>query len=300
MKQYTIGAVAQLTGLSQDTIRAWERRYQAVTPDRTDTKRRVYGEGQVKRLRLLKAAVDAGHSIGVAAGMTDDELGELTAVDASATATGDATFAIETLLSAVDKFDSDLCERTVGACLATGPLDLSLGEILIPALRETGDRWHRGEVSIAQERMISSCVRRLLSARLQAMRATDSAPVVIAGTLPGETHELGALMAATVAAQHACRVEYVGTALPAAEYVRLAKALDARVVALSFINDPSDPASRTELATLEKELPSPAQLWIGGTAGKKLADQLGSTGARHFADIFEFEVALKDLLAVEG
>ena len=65
-RRYPIRAVARLTGLPLDTLRAWERRYEAVVPER-GPRGRQYTEAQVERLRLLKEAVDQGHAIGTVA-----------------------------------------------------------------------------------------------------------------------------------------------------------------------------------------------------------------------------------------
>ena len=74
--QYPIRAAASLTGLSIDTLRAWERRYQAVTPNR-GKRGRAYGEGHIRRLILLRDAVVRGHAIGQVAGLEDGELEKL-------------------------------------------------------------------------------------------------------------------------------------------------------------------------------------------------------------------------------
>ena len=73
-----IGAVARRSGLSQHTIRIWERRYDAVTPERTDSNRRLYSEEDVARLTLLNRAVQAGHRIGDIAGFPTAKLEKLT------------------------------------------------------------------------------------------------------------------------------------------------------------------------------------------------------------------------------
>ena len=67
---YPIRAVSRLTGISIDTLRAWERRHDAVTPVR-DERGRMYTDADVARLRLLRQAVEQGHSIGRLAGLTD-------------------------------------------------------------------------------------------------------------------------------------------------------------------------------------------------------------------------------------
>lgn len=72
--EYRIGTVSKLTGVDPHTIRAWERRYRAIVPRRTDGGTRLYGDGDVHRLRLLKAVTDAGDAIGVVANLSDGDL----------------------------------------------------------------------------------------------------------------------------------------------------------------------------------------------------------------------------------
>jgi hypothetical protein len=59
---YSISAVAKLTGIPLDTLRAWERRYRTVIPKRA-ARGRVYSEEQIQKLLLLRRAVNQGHSI---------------------------------------------------------------------------------------------------------------------------------------------------------------------------------------------------------------------------------------------
>ena len=73
---YPIRAVSRLTGIGIDTLRAWERRHSAVTPIRDD-RGRMYTDADIARLRLLRGAVEQGHSIGRLAGLTDAELRHL-------------------------------------------------------------------------------------------------------------------------------------------------------------------------------------------------------------------------------
>lgn len=74
--KYRIGTVAQLTGLTADTIRMWERRYATVSPVRTDGGTRLYGDAEVTRLQLMRALTEAGDPIGAIAQMSTQELRE--------------------------------------------------------------------------------------------------------------------------------------------------------------------------------------------------------------------------------
>lgn len=71
---YKIGAVSRITGIGSETLRAWERRYRAVTPLRTASGDRNYSRDDVAKLLLLKSLVDAGISIGTIAGLDTEQL----------------------------------------------------------------------------------------------------------------------------------------------------------------------------------------------------------------------------------
>lgn len=72
--RYRIGAVSRMTGIALPTLRMWERRYQLVEPERTPAGGRLYNREHIARLSLLHAAVQAGHSIGTVAHLSDDDL----------------------------------------------------------------------------------------------------------------------------------------------------------------------------------------------------------------------------------
>ena len=63
-EDFSIGTVSRLTGLTQHTLRVWERRYKAVQSHRSEGGRRLYSNDDVERLTLLKALVDRGDRIG--------------------------------------------------------------------------------------------------------------------------------------------------------------------------------------------------------------------------------------------
>jgi len=72
--QYGIGAVAKLTGLTDHTIRVWERRYGAVVTQRAPNGRRVYSTADVEKLGFLKRLTDQGFSIGQIASSSVEQL----------------------------------------------------------------------------------------------------------------------------------------------------------------------------------------------------------------------------------
>jgi len=73
---YRIGAVSRLTGISADTLRIWERRYQVVDPQRTEKGGRLYTQDDVTRLTMIKTLVDQGHAISTVANLDGPELSQ--------------------------------------------------------------------------------------------------------------------------------------------------------------------------------------------------------------------------------
>src|SRR5215218_7868055 len=86
--RHPIGVVARRTGLKPDLIRAWERRYGAVEPGRTETRRRFYSDDDVERLLLLRRVVSTGRGISQVAGLSNEELAESFLVRCLAAAQG--------------------------------------------------------------------------------------------------------------------------------------------------------------------------------------------------------------------
>lgn len=73
---YGIGAVARLTGIRLESLRAWERRYRVVTPRRSDGNQRLYSREDVTRLQLIKQLVDRGHAVSSVAALSEQVLRE--------------------------------------------------------------------------------------------------------------------------------------------------------------------------------------------------------------------------------
>lgn len=83
---YRTGAAARLGGLPVETLRVWERRYSLSEAQRSERGQRLYSAEQVARLGLLKQLVDQGHSIGVLAGLSHEQLQSMLGLDGQARA----------------------------------------------------------------------------------------------------------------------------------------------------------------------------------------------------------------------
>ncbi len=299
--RFSVKAVSLMTGLTPDVLRAWERRHGVVSPGRAGNSRRFYTEEDVERLRLLADAVRRGNSIGTVARLDNTELTELltAASTETPTRTSNRSDYVDTLMKGVEEFDPTSCERSLGMAFATMPVREVIDEIVFPVLAETGARWRRGDLTIAQERLISTVVRRIALNLLTTSSSPGRSPRIIFATPPGETHELGALLASLDASTSGVPSEFVGTDLPGREIARIADQLGADVVALSII----EPASLDRLADEIRDVTTYSargvDLWIGGPAAARLRAELGDTDARYLESFPELRRRLT-LLGAAG
>ena len=284
---YPIRAVAKLTGLSIDTLRAWERRYQAVTPQRGE-RGRVYEEGHIRRLLLLRDLVDRGHAIGQVAHLSDGELERLLAGPPAAEgftkpeAKGLAGVdGLKPLVAAIDQFDGAGANIRLGRLAVLLPADELVGKVVLPLMRLVGDRWQNGTLSIAQEHMTSAMMRNLLGGLVRLHTPSAGQARILFATPVGELHEFGILAAAMLAVAGGFEPVYLGPDLPGREIVAAAQRTSAAAVILGV--KAAEPASETiaDIRWVASELPKRTELWLGGDAPNKALS--GVRRARTFA-----------------
>ena len=259
---YPLGAVVRLTGLGEHTIRAWERRYSAVTPGRTPGGTRRYSAHDVARLRLLREGIEAGHRISDLASHSDADLERLLSPPAEATAPEGSP--LNAIRSAVERLDLQALDGLLSLQFVTLGPEPFARRVAAPLLCEIGERWEHAESSVASEHLLSSVTRGILGVALRAASANRSGPRVLFTTPQGELHEFGALIAAIVALSAGAAITYLGPNLPADEVVGAAHQLDADAVALGVVRL-APAATRKYLKELRKELPERVALWIGGS-----------------------------------
>ena len=275
---YPIRAVSRLTGIGIDTLRAWERRYGAVTPTRDD-RGRMYSEADVARLRLLNGAVEQGHSIGRLATLSNDQLRDLCGAAVSAPLPTRAT-PIDTtaLLTALREYDAVGLDQELSRLAAVlRPLAL-LQEVLMPVLTQVGDDWHRRRTRIAQEHLMASTMLNLLGAFLRLYARREASVRLMFATPSGERHEIATLGAAMLAASAGLGVSYLGPDLPAREIVDSIEPAGAQVLVLGLTTASADKTRERELKTIVRDLTDGVELWAGGRGAERHASIIRPRG----------------------
>lgn len=295
---YSIKAVSQATGLSIETLRAWERRYRIVEPVRDGNGRRSYRPEDVVRLRKLREATERGHPISRLALLSLDELGKLLVEPepGHSRRAASAGFA-EKIVKAAENYRPGDVDQLLAMALALQPLSQFVNDVLSPLLNEVGDRWHSGEFNVAQERIVSSAVRKQVGQVLDTYSRIATGPLMVLTTPSGERHELGILMAALLAAAQNVRCHFLGADLPADAIATYASRVGADIVALSVVMSEDLNVVTDELGRLALFLPEHIGLWAGGVGFSRLDPSRLPARLRFFEDFRQFEQEVELLRA---
>lgn len=269
---YSIKAITTLTGLTAETLRAWERRYQGILPARSENGRRQYSAQDLEKLSLLAELTRSGHAISKIVGLDREALRELQRqaepdLHASSRLIGQ-------LMSDLMDYRIDRCEQLLKrALLACGTLDY-VREILLPALNKVGELWHQQQISIAQEHMFSGCVKRIVLSLVsnQSGHAAASGPAMLFATPSGEAHEFGILVSCLLAAAQGFRCYYLGADLPGPDIRQAIERLNPDIVVMGLVRTPVEITTRQQLDILcHGDAQRNPLIWLGGEGACQLA-----------------------------
>ncbi len=219
--RYTIKAVCARTGIRPVTLRAWERRYEILTPYRSDNRYRLYSERDVALLRWIKSRVDDGISISSAANELRSMVRNGLWPEALPTAPSVTKISnippkryAHQLYQALIEHNEGQAGDILREAQSSFDLKTTLMQVITPALVEIGLAWYHGKVRITTEHFASAYLRGRLLSLLQAYSVRRNAPRILIGCAPTEQHELGSLMFAILLRSEGYRVEFLGPDIP--------------------------------------------------------------------------------------
>lgn len=204
-----IGELGRRHGLSPDVLRAWERRYGLLSPERSPGGFRLYTPDDDARVAAMRRHLTQGYSAAVAARMVLDT------PPPSPLAAGDAALARarEDLVAALEGFRDLEAQELIDELLAGAGVETVLRDVVLPCLRELGDRWEKGLVSVAQEHFASSVLRGRLLALARGIDG-GGGPRALLACPSGEQHDLGLLCFAVGLHERGWRVTFLGADTP--------------------------------------------------------------------------------------
>ncbi len=263
---YRIQMAAELSGVKEGLIRAWERRYGVLKPARSPGGYRTYTQADIEVLKRLKRLTEEGVAIAQAVKLLPSIRREAKEVEEHAPPSRKLSREEQLnvwcaeILEAGKQLDQLKIEAVLDAAIEWLPPLSFFDGLVVPLLREVGDRWHKGQLGIAEEHLISHSVRqKLISLWVKAPRRAKHHVVCVC--LGEEQHELGLLGAALRFRHNGYRVTFLGARTPVEQVARLAQVVKPDLIAVSVVNDAGVEDQLTQLAAA---LPAGTKVLVGG------------------------------------
>jgi DNA-binding transcriptional MerR regulator len=230
--RFRIGELSYRVGVSPDVLRAWERRYRLLRPSRSAGGYRLYTEHDEWRVRLMQQKLWTGLSAAQAAQ-------EVARMEPEGDLSEDS---IETphrlaqqLGASLESFDEDVAHELLDRLFGLHGLERAIRDALMPYLRELGDRWARGQVTVAQEHFAS----RLIEGRLLSLARgwnRGPGPRAVLACPSGEQHTLPLVCFGLVLRSRGWRNVYLGADTPPSTVHMAVDTVSADVVVLSAVS----------------------------------------------------------------
>ena len=240
--RFTIKVVSERIGVKPVTLRAWERRYNLLDPNRLDNNYRLYSDRDIQVLRWITVRMDSGLSISTAVreyhelranGIWPESPPAITIPKSSQKTKASPKVYSEQLFTALTSHNEEKAKEIIDSIQPVFDLETIFFEIFNPCLYEIGEAWYRGEIRIATEHFASGFIRGILMNLLQAFPVNSHAPKLLVGCAPGEFHEIVPLMLSILLRREGYRVEFLGSDLPVDDLVAYAEDVTPDMIILS-------------------------------------------------------------------
>jgi len=242
-----IGELARRVGLSPDVLRAWERRYKILDPERSPGGFRLYSDADIARVVAMQQHLATGLAPAQAAARARAER------DAARPNEFDGD-PIAELRTALEGFDEGTAHRAIDHIMERFAIESVVTNVVFPYLRDLGDRWESGEITVAQEHFASRVLRSRLIGR---GRGWDdgTGPRAVLACAPDELHDLPLVCLGLALREQGWRITLLGADTPIDTVMTTAETLDQDLTVLSFMIGSTFEECRQELAELARRTP---------------------------------------------
>ena len=235
---YSISFISNACGVKPHTIRTWEKRYNAFSPDRTDGGQRIYSEDDLTKGRLIVSLLEQGHSISRLAGKSLQDLQALIFDEKIESLQSNkmlTSVGIKKLLTHLSNFDlSQISSEMVRLRLSIGAKEF-IFKVLIPIIQAVGRMYLDGKYSVTQEHIISTIIRYQLS-QINLPDSENSTDSIILATPEGNLHELPILIADILCQLNRISTYYLGASHPAVCLSEAVNELKSKTIVLGVVS----------------------------------------------------------------
>jgi len=212
--KFSIKDLENLSGIKSHTIRIWEKRYDLLEPDRTDTNIRSYDLSSLRKILNVSYLKNAGIKISTIASLTTAEIEKQ--VRNLAIRNNKNDHAVQELKLAMVNFDQFMFQRVYDSVLKEVGFSGVFYDLFIPFLEELGYLWQSKTINIAHEHFISHLIKQKVLINLEKVQyqeATNNDKVYVLFLPENEMHDLGLLFLNYELLKKGCKTVYLGASM---------------------------------------------------------------------------------------
>jgi DNA-binding transcriptional MerR regulator len=282
--RYPIQVVARMTGLTPATLRAWESRYQAISPERQANGRRVYTEESVRRLKLLAALVDNGYRISDLVGLDEGELDTLhreLEPSQHSPAGGSVQFLLDQAVASVVAVDAPRLTRLLQDAVAhIGQLELA-DRVVFPLLSRVEALVESKKALPVHLSMLTSTLTAFLYSQLRSLSEHSDRRRIAVAVPRGQAGSVGAIASTIHVVTAGWYPVMLGSDIAASELSEALRTADCDALLLSIVTDTEDPQLQAEMEKLAGSVGAEIPIFFGGKLPSALVRSLENLGLRY-------------------
>jgi len=261
-----------LTGISAHKLRIWERRYEFIKPQRTETNIRLYSPYQLTKLLNVAILNRNGYKISKIDKMEDDEIHEIVNNLLSNVSSNNED-EINALILHMLEYDEKEFEIVFQRCVIRRGFLNTITDVIYPFLNQIGILWGTNKIIASQEHFISNLIRqKIISAIDNLPMPQANAPSIALFLLDEEDHEIGLLLSYFIAKNLRWKVYYFGQRVPLYNIKSLAKKINPNAM-LTLFTTPKNDAEISRINNTFSEINDIPLLVSGGTFTKTMAEE---------------------------
>lgn len=268
-KLFPISTVTEATGVPTVTLRAWERRYDFLRPQRTAKGHRLYSMEQIEMIRRVTALIDSGMPVSRVGDLIRTETRPSSGAEVQA---ADSWQAVQDeMMEAVCAFDEARLDEIYENLLARFSDARITEAVVIPLLRRLGANWAGNITGVAEEHFFSLYLRNKLGARWHHGRRPLAGRRLVVACMPGERHEYGLLFFALVARARGFDPILLGADMPLVEIAKVVSKTRAAGIVISSTITPGWQLIERDVKALVSQVDVPVFLGGAGVMGMNAA-----------------------------
>ncbi|HAY17341.1 MAG TPA: MerR family transcriptional regulator [Halomonas sp.] len=225
---YPIREVSRLTGVNSVTLRAWERRYGLIRPQRTPKGHRLYAQDDISRIERILQWLNRGVPVSQVADLLDQP----ETVEAPAPDAGDWSSQRQQLLAVIEAVDLPKLEALYHQSLALYPLSVAINELWQPVILTLEAKWAAQPDDLVR-RTFEAFLRSQVGTRLHYANQATRGPLILLSAMPDDPGPLWVLMSALMASEQGYRVQLFDHSLALEDLAQAVSRLHSSMVLLS-------------------------------------------------------------------